>query len=249
MRRLTLTALLLALPALAQEATEPPATPPPAQAPAQAEPAAPAPSEQAPATETPSPDAPAEAPTSRKKRQKPAPKPAAKATRPEAPKPESPPALPAAAAPEPAKPAEEPPAPPPSREPAVPGKVSARERVADEARVFFSLLLSGDVRALAFRLDFPFQLESRRFDTSEALVSEWVKALRQRRTDLVTLYDIEVFTPEEMERKYGAPPKRLGTLDYRAPNTFVTVANLSGHAAVAVFRLSGGEVKAVAYTD
>jgi hypothetical protein len=76
-----------------------------------------------------------------------------------------------------------------------------------------------------------------------------VKALRQRRTDLVTLYDIEVLTPDEMDKQHGAPPKRLGALDYRGPGTFVAVANLSGHAAVAVFRIDQGSVKAVAYTD
>ena len=115
--------------------------------------------------------------------------------------------------------------------------------------MFFALLLTGDVRALSHRLDLPFQLEGRRFTDNEALVTEWVHSLRQRRTDLVTLYDLEVLTPDEMERKHGAPPKRLGTLDYRTPNTYVAVANLSGHAAVAVFRISQGSVKAVAYTD
>jgi outer membrane biosynthesis protein TonB len=246
MRRLTLTALLLAAPVLAQEASEPPATPPPAEAPAAQPPPEPPAGEAAPAPapqETPS-EAPAPARKRRaKERPKPAPKPAAKAV-----KPAAPPAPAPVASEAPAAAAETTPA-PAAPEPVEPGKVSARERVAEEARVFFSLLLSGDVRTLAFRLDFPFQLESRRFSSSEELVSEWVKALRQRRTDLVTLYDIEVLTPDEMEKKHGPPPKRLGALDYRGPGSFVAVANLSGHAAVAVFRVSQGSVKAVAYTD
>jgi len=250
MRRLSLTVLLLAAPVFAQEAAEPSAPPSPAaaapasqEAPATAEPA---PEAQGPATAAPG-EAPAAAaeqapPPARRRRSKPAPKPAAKAAKPAPRAPEPKAAEPSA--PEPPKVAE-----PAAPEPATPGTLSPRERVAEEARVFFALLLTGDVRALSFRLDLPFQLEGRRFGDNEELVSEWVRSLRQRRTDLVTLYDIEVLTPEEMERKHGAPPKRLGTLDYRGPNTYVAVANLSGRAAVAVFRISQGAVKAVAYTD
>jgi len=254
MRRLSLTVLLLAAPVFAQEAAEPSAPPSPAAAvpEPQEAPAAPEPAPEArePATAAPD-EAPAAAeevpPPARKRRPKPAPRPAAKAVKPAPRTPE--PKPPEPAAPEPSAPPTVSEPAPPAAEPGTTGTLSPRERVAEEARVFFALLLTGDVRALSFRLDFPFQLEGRRFGDNEELVSEWVRSLRQRRTDLVTLYDIEVLTPEEMERKHGAPPKRLGTLDYRGPNTYVAVANLSGRAAVAVFRISQGAVKAVAYTD
>ena len=257
MRRLSLTLLLLAAPVLAQEATEPPAAAPQPEAPAASPEAAPAARDSAPAQADESPAEPREEaapPPARKRRPKPAPKPAAKVVKPapaapEAKAPEAKAPAPETAAPEAAPKVAEPAPAPSAEETSGSGKLSPRQRVAEEARVFFSLLLTGDVRALGFRLDFPFQLEGRRFTDNEELVSEWVKSLRQRRTDLVTLYDIEVLTPEEMERKHGAPPKRLGALDYRTPNTYVAVANLSGRAAVAVFRITQGSVKAVAYTD
>jgi hypothetical protein len=100
----------------------------------------------------------------------------------------------------------------------------------------FNDLISGDARGLVLLSGYPFQLEDRRLEMPDELHKEWLKNLRSKRTDLLTLYDLEVLTPSEMEKKYGKPPARLGSLPLRAPRTYVVVANLSGHAAIAVFR-------------
>ncbi|RKH49840.1 hypothetical protein D7V93_31295 [Corallococcus llansteffanensis] len=125
-----------------------------------------------------------------------------------------------------------------------------RARIQQEARFLFQSLLTGDVRSAAAELTYPFQLEDKRYNTPEELVQTWVKQLRTRRTDLVTLYDIEVLPLAEMEKKYGKPPARLG-LDPRAlKDTWAAVGNLSGHAAIFLFRGNGDlSWQAFAYTD
>lgn len=126
---------------------------------------------------------------------------------------------------------------------------SVQEEVRDEARYLLSYLLTGDVRGAVPMLAFPFQLEERRFDTPESLVVAWVKEIRNKRTDLVTLYDIEVLSYAEMEKKYGKPPARLGAIIPRGTEVYAAVANLSGRAAVLLYRKAGTEWLAFAYTD
>ncbi len=245
MRRWSLALLFsLATPALAQEAQE---AAPAAAAPA-AEPApAPAPT---PAAEQASPGAEpapaAEKPVRRRRARQEAaaaeaPAPAAQPSAPQAPAPAP---APTAAAPVPAAPAPAPAAPAPAPEPG-----SVQEQVRDEARYLLGYLLTGDVRSTVPMLSFPFQLEERRFDAPEPLVVTWVKELRNKRTDLVTLYDIEVLPYAEMEKKYGKPPARLGAIVSRGTDVYAAVANLSGRAAVLLYRQDGEGWKAFAYTD
>ncbi|MBN9686074.1 MULTISPECIES: hypothetical protein [unclassified Corallococcus] len=253
MRRWPLALLvLLSAPALAQD-TAPAATP--------------APAEPTPAP-TPAPAAPTPAPTPAPAETTPAPaaaQPPAAAPPPAARKPPQAAATPPAAAPVP--PTARPPTPPtpstagtvhlgPGREAARPTEEDlspegiARSVIHNEARFLFQSLLTGDVRTASTELIFPFQLEDKRFNTPDELVQAWVKQLRARRTDLITLYDIEVLPIAEMEKKYGKPPARLG-LDPRAlKDTWAAVGNLSGHAAIFLFRGSPDLTwHAFAYTD
>ncbi|RKH77213.1 hypothetical protein D7Y21_37605 [Corallococcus sp. AB045] len=126
----------------------------------------------------------------------------------------------------------------------------ARAVIHNEARFLFQSLLTGDVRNASVELLYPFQLEDKRFNTPDELIQAWVKQLRTRRTDLITLYDIEVLPIAEMEKKYGKPPARLG-LDPRVlKDTWAAVGNLSGHAAIFLFRGSPDLTwHAFAYTD
>ncbi|MBU8897431.1 hypothetical protein DRW03_29400 [Corallococcus sp. H22C18031201] len=201
-----------------------------AQAP-EAAPTAPAPAEPAssPAGESPAPPRPA--PTPRKA--------------PAAPKEATPKAAPTATAKEPPPP---PPVPaPPAGE--TPEPDDAQTEIRQEARFLFQSLLSGDVRNAAAELMYPFQLEDKHIGTPEELVQAWVKQIRLKRTDLVTLYDIEVMPLADMEKKHGKAPARLG-LDLRnTKDVWVAVGNLSGHAAIFLFRDGGDQWRAFAYTD
>ena len=119
-----------------------------------------------------------------------------------------------------------------------------------EAGYLFDHLLTGDVRGSLNLLSFPFQLEDKRFEVPETLVAAWVKELRNKRTDLITLYGIEVLPYAEMEKKYGKPPARLGVIIPKGTEVYAAVANLSGHAAVILYRQNQeADWRAFAYTD
>src|SRR6218665_732851 len=172
------------------------------------------------------------------------------------------PAEPPAAAPAPTpapapaaeKPAEKPPRPsaaPSAPAPSLTGPADEDNRLAirDDAQFVINYLLTGDVRSIVSMIAFPFQLEERRFDAPEPRVVTWVKQLRDKRTDLITLYDIEVLPYADFEKKYGRPPARLGATVPRGVGGYAAVANLSGHAAVLLYRPSLEGWRAFAYTD
>jgi hypothetical protein len=115
------------------------------------------------------------------------------------------------------------------------------EQVKIMARIFSAHIVSGDARNLVLLSSFPFQLEDRNLATPEELHTEWLKNLRNKRTDVLTLYGVDVLTPQEMEKKYGRPPPRLARLPLNQPRTFISVNNLSGHAAIVVWRLINSE--------
>ena len=239
MRRLSLVLLLsTASPVLAQEAQEAPAAPAPVAAEPAPKAAEPAPAAgSAPATQA--------APT-------PADKPA---RRTQAPKQDAAPASPAQAPAPAAAPAVQTPSlrTGPVAMPANPGELTAteiQEVLSDEARVLLGYLLNGDVRNVAPTLAYPFQLEERQFDTPESLVVTWVKQLRQKRTDLIALYDIEILSYAELEKKYGKPPARLGAIVPRGgADVYAAVANLSGRGAIILYRYTSEGWLAFAYTD
>ncbi|HZI15880.1 MAG TPA: hypothetical protein VE153_36270 [Myxococcus sp.] len=134
--------------------------------------------------------------------------------------------------------------------PEVPAAEQKRRDIQSDARFLFQSLLTGDVRSAANELFYPFQLEDRRYTTPEELVVAWVKQLRLKRTDLITLYDIEVIPLEELEKRHGKSPVRLG-MDLRGQkDLWAAIGNLSGHAAIFLFRPYGDdEYRAFAYTD
>lgn len=123
----------------------------------------------------------------------------------------------------------------------------------DQARVsarhFFGDLINADATAMLSHCGFPFMLEDRRVDRADELRVDWVRSLHSKRTDLLRLYDLEVLTAPEMEKKFGAPPRRLSNWNFRAPNTYVAVANLSGHAAVVMLKQVGAAWQVVGYHD
>jgi hypothetical protein len=129
-----------------------------------------------------------------------------------------------------------------------PSKVDPREQVRTTARFLFQGLLLGDVRSIAGELVYPFQLEDKKYGTENELIAAWVKELRNKRTDLVTLYDVEVLSFAEMEKKYGPPPARLG-LSLKGQEGFAAVGNLSGRPAIFLLRATPQGWRPFAYTD
>ncbi|XXF81020.1 hypothetical protein P2318_15030 [Myxococcaceae bacterium GXIMD 01537] len=150
--------------------------------------------------------------------------------------PAAPPAAAVAEAAEPAKAPEDP-------------EAANREHVRSVARFLFQSLILGDARSVTSELVFPFQLEEKRYTTADELIGAWVKELRARRADLITLYDVEVLTLAELEKKYGKPPARLGLNLTGISQGYAAVGNLSGRPAIFLFRSVPEGLRAFAYTD
>ncbi len=122
-------------------------------------------------------------------------------------------------------------------------------QVVESAKWFFADLIAANPAALVEQSAFPFYLENRKITQSRELLQEWTRNLSGKRTDLLVLYGIEVLTPGEMEKKYGKPPGHLAAIPWRGPDTYLAVANLSGHAAVAIFHRVDGAWRVIAFHD
>lgn len=117
------------------------------------------------------------------------------------------------------------------------------------ARGFFSDLIAAETGKLVARAGYPFFMEARRVDRPEELRTQWGKSLRSRRADLLKLYSVEVFLIADMEKKYGKPPARLSNWAWRAPNTYVAVGNLSGHATILLLHQAGAAWQVIGFHD
>lgn len=124
-----------------------------------------------------------------------------------------------------------------------------KDQAAVVARGFMTDLIEGDSSRLVARAGLPFFIEGRRIDRADDLKTEWSRTLRSRRTDLLTLYGLEVFAAADMEKKHGKAPQRLSNWSWRAPNTWVAVANVSGHATVLLLRQAGATWQVVGFHD
>lgn len=128
-------------------------------------------------------------------------------------------------------------------------QLSAPDQALVVARSYFNDIVAGDAARMQTRSGFPFFMESRRVDRPEELLTQWSKSLRSRRTDLLKLYSVEVMTPAEMEKKFGKAPARLSAWNFKAPNTFVAVGNLSGHPTILLLRQAGAAWQVVGFHD
>lgn len=122
-------------------------------------------------------------------------------------------------------------------------------QVMARAKQFFADLIAGNPAALVEQSAVPFYLENRKITQSRELLQEWTRSLSRKRTNLLVLYGIEVLTPTDMEKKYGKPPRHLAVLPWRGPDTYLAVANLSGHAAVTIFRRIDGTWRVIGFHD
>lgn len=128
-------------------------------------------------------------------------------------------------------------------------ELSDPEQAKVSARDFLNELLAGNASGAAAHCGTPFMMEDHRYDKAEEVRAEWARHLRSKRTDLLSIYDVEVLTPAEMEKKYGKPPQRLASWNWRGSGVMVVVANMSGRAAVLLMRQFGAVWQVVGYHD
>jgi hypothetical protein len=167
---------------------------------------------------------------------------------PSMPKPAKPPEVPSPT--EAARPAEPPPEAKSAEVKAAPERRSTaeeKESVAGAARAYYVALLSKDVDRLMSLSRAPFYFESRAVSSHEEIKRRWASALANQPLESLRLLDIEVLSHEEMIKKYGKAPERLSA--WPAGGGIYTVGNLSGHAAVVLWRRNGNAWQALAFHD
>ncbi|MBX5484951.1 MAG: hypothetical protein IRZ16_24300, partial [Myxococcaceae bacterium] len=132
----------------------------------------------------------------------------------------------------------------------LPAPLTTEKIVEATARDFFLAVMNGDARTITANAVTPFVLENQRITDEDELFQTWLKHLRTKRIDLLVLYGIEVLSGADMEKKYGRPPERLAALPWNNPKTWFAIGNLSGHAAIALFReVRPNEFFLIGYTD
>lgn len=167
---------------------------------------------------------------------------------PSMPKPPKPPEVPSPT--ETARPAEPPPEAKGAEIKAAPERrwtAEEKESVASAARAYYAALLSKDVDRLVSLSRAPFYFESRAVISPEDIRKRWANALANQPLESLRLLSIEVLNHEEMSKKYGKPPARLAA--WPAGAGTYTVGNLSGHAAVVLWRRNGNAWQAMAFHD
>lgn len=115
------------------------------------------------------------------------------------------------------------------------------------AHELYTALLAKNVDRLAALSRAPFYFESRAASSPEEIKKRWASALSTQPLESLRLYDIEVLSPEDTVKKHGKPPERLS--GWPLSGSTLTIGNLSGHAAVVLWRKSGNAWQAVAFHD
>ena len=144
----------------------------------------------------------------------------------------------------------EPPAGQPPAESATRGKAETRAPEDDlgiVARQFFAKLLKRDIAGATTFCRTPFFFEGKSVNSPEEVRKRWAAAVSSRAVERIVLYGIDVLTPEEMVKKYGEAPSKLAAWPLKGG--MITIANLSGQAAVVLWKKSNNVWSAIGYHD
>ncbi len=115
------------------------------------------------------------------------------------------------------------------------------------SRTFYTALLEKNVEILAQLCKAPFFFEGRAVGTDAEMKARWSNLIGGEPLEGVSLYDIELLSLEEMTQKYGKPPDRLRA--WSMQGAIFSVANLSGHATVVMWRKFGDKWLALGFHD
>jgi len=126
-------------------------------------------------------------------------------------------------------------------------KKGADEDLSEAARVFYLAILDKDVDRLVALCRAPFFFESRTANSEAEVRKKWETSLQSESMESLRVLGIEFFTYDEMLARYGKSPERLGSWPLRS-GTF-SVANLSGHAVVVLWRKVGAAWQPVGFHD
>lgn len=121
------------------------------------------------------------------------------------------------------------------------------ESLRSTALLFFQAIIAGVPEAMVELADYPFNLDGVVIERRPELTRRLREALRSADLSRVPFYGMRAYPAARMIEEFGPPPRRLEDLDLE--DAWVAVANLGGHAHVAVFQNRNGSWRVVAYTE
>ena len=127
----------------------------------------------------------------------------------------------------------------------------SRKQAGDEAGLpapaFYAAILARDAAQLAALCRAPFFFEGKSVASDAEIRRAWTAALERAPVDGLRLLGVDLYSPEEMVAKFGKAPEKLSSWPLKGGT--ISVGNLSGHAAVVLWKKTAGQWQAVAFHD
>ena len=112
---------------------------------------------------------------------------------------------------------------------------------------FLKAIAARDAEALMGLVHAPFFFEGKSVAGREDVMKRWTTLLGELRGTQSTVYGVELYTADEMTKKYGKPPAKLEAVPMRG--ALFAVGNLDGHATVLALRKDAGLWTVFAFHD
>jgi hypothetical protein len=150
-------------------------------------------------------------------------------------------------APDPAEKAEAAEAPEPIPCPVPPGLKGEAAAAFAPACSFLKAVAAREPQALSDLIHAPFFFEGKSVAGRDEVLKRWATLLGELRSTRATVYGVEIYSAEEMIKKYGKPPAKLDAVPLRG--AMIAVGNIDGHATVLALRKDQGAWTVFAFHD
>jgi hypothetical protein len=113
---------------------------------------------------------------------------------------------------------------------------------------FFAGLQRHDLESMVSYSRAPFDFDGKMATTPDEVKKGWAKVLSNLGHTPPTLYSLEILPYDEMVKRFGPPPAKLGDMVWKG--VLVALANLDGRANLAFLRKDpGGNWRVCGYSD
>jgi hypothetical protein len=117
----------------------------------------------------------------------------------------------------------------------------------EAAHQYYLAILSKNSEKLALLSRAPFFFEGKPVNSESDIKRTWENSLANQPLEGLRLSGVAFYTPEEMAARFGKPPDKLS--GWPMKGGMLSVANLSGHAAIVLWRKNGALWQAFAFHD
>lgn len=112
---------------------------------------------------------------------------------------------------------------------------------------FFSGIADRDIGLMTAKLHAPFYFEGRSVAGADEVRKKWRELLADLGSAPEPFYGLELYTYDDMVKKYGKPPAKLDSVPLRG--AIIAVANIDGHPEIAALKRENGAWAIFAFHD